>query len=334
MKKRSLILILVGSICLILLFSMLGCPKPGPAETIELDYVTFTPSSNPAVQIFQESFIDKVNERANGELFLNYRGGPEVFAANDITDAVLSGVIDIGFNYVGAYEPIVPGVGAVMLSQLEPEEERAVGAYDALLDLHEQYGLYYIMRSAMTSGNYFYTWVKEPLSKPEELVGRLIGSATAGQPAVEAWGATWVSVSVAENYSALERGIVDGIAGQPPENIVAQGYYEVCPYGIDHPYYKSTVTLVMNLDVWNSLPQNLKDIINEVAIEAETDIKLRTDAARAEIKQELEDYGLTFLTFSPADADSYVQAAYDRAWERQQERFPEVTPHLRELLTK
>lgn len=333
MGKRLLALILAGTVCFVLLFSMLGCPKPSP-EVIELDYVTFTPSTNPAVEIFQESFIDKVNERANGELFLKYRGGPEVFAANDIADAVTSGVIDIGFNYVGAYEPIVPGVGAVMLSQLEPEEERAVGAYDALLELHKQYGLYYIMRAAQTSGNYFYTWVKEPLEKPEDLVGRLIGSATAGQPAVEAWGATWVSVSVAENYSALERGIVDGIAGQPPENIVAQLYYEVCDYGIDHPYYKSTVTLVMNLDVWDSLPQHLQEIITETAIEAETDIKLRTDEARAQIKQKLVDYGLTFIKFSPADAERYVQAAYDRAWERQEERFPEVTPQLRELMTK
>lgn len=334
MKTKSKVTAAVLALLLMLVMGTLLVPHSAlAAKKIRLTYVTFVPKNFAGVIAFHEAFVERVNELAKGELVIEFRGGPEVFAANDIGDAVQSGAVDMGFVYVGAYESIVPGIGAYMLSQLEPEEER-FKAYDYLEELHNQGGLHYVMRAISQTGNYFRTWLRKPVEKPQDLTDVLIGSATAGQPAVDAWGATWVNVAVADNFTALEQGVVDGIAGQPYDTAVAQSYYTVAKYSIDHPYYKCTVPLIMNLNRWNSLPDHLKKIFTEAAIGAETDIKKRTDKFHAEKRQFLIDNGHTFIKFSPADAEWYVQSAYNSAWELQRKRFPKVTPKLREVLSK
>jgi TRAP-type C4-dicarboxylate transport system substrate-binding protein len=329
--------VLVGVICFVLVTVLLLMGvyvAPAPAEEIELSLVGFLPATHADVRGMMENFVNPLNERAKGTLAIKWRGGPESFAANDIGPAVQKGIVDIGFIYVGAYEPIVPGVGALMLSQYEPEEERSGGFYDYFLELHKKYGLYYLMRPAMTSGNFFYTWLKTPVEKPKDLEGMLIGSATAGQPAVLSWKGAWVSVAVADCYTALERGVVKGIAGQPVATWVNQAGYEVAKYNIDHPYYKCTVALIMNLNKWNKLPKNVQDMLKEATIKAETKIKAWQDKLKAKQRQLLTDKGVKFIKFSPEDAAWYVKSAYDSAWEVQQKRFPDVTPKLRELLTK
>lgn len=325
--------VLVGVICFVLVTVSLT-PTSAPAKEIELSLVGFLPATHADVRGMMENFVNPLNERAKGTLAIKWRGGPEAFAANDIGPAVQSGIVDMGFIYVGAYEPIVPGVGAYMLSQYEPEEERSRGFYDYFLEHHKKYGLYYLMRPTATSGNFFYTWLKTPVEKPKDLEGMMIGSATAGQPAVLAWKGAWVSVAVSDCYTALERGVVKGIAGQPVATWVAQGGYEVAKYNIDHPYYKGTIAMIMNLNRWNNLSKNAQDMLKEASIKAETQIKAWQDKILADQRKLLADRGVKFIKFSPEDAAWYLKAAYDGAWEIQQKRFPDVTPKLRELLTK
>jgi len=54
----------------------------------------------------------------------------------------------------------------------------------------------------------------------------------------------------------------------------------------------------------------------------------------AAARQKLVEAGVEIYKLSPDVAEWYLETAYNSAWEYQQERFPEVTPKLRELLTK
>ena len=314
-------------------------PSPAPASTenaaepIVLSYVSFVPPNNSGVVAFDKAFVDKLNERANGELILEFRGGPDVFAALDIGDAVKSGAVDIGYIYFGAYEALTPGVAGLTYSQLEPEEELDI-AYDYVEELHNVGGLHWLGRSSCSTGNFFRTWMRKPVEKTADLKNMLIGSSTGGQPAVEGWGAAWVNVEVADNYTALEQGVVDAIAAQSYATAYTASYYEVAPYSIDHAYFKATTSYIMNLDKYNSLPEHLQKLIDDVAREATTEITALVDADNIFQRAELEKLGHTFIKFEPADAELYVQLAYDRGWARQMEKYPEQTPKLKELLTK
>lgn len=353
MKRR----ILLGTLALLLAISLglISCAKPAPSpapaptpepapapapepeKPIELDWVSFLPKNFVEPVNVQKHFVDKVNERAKGKLVINFRGGPETFGAFDIPKAVQSGVVDMGMVFVGAVEPVVPGVGATMLTELNLEEERQPGgAYDYVLELYKDNGLYYLGRGFHTGKGFFYTWLREKrVDERGDFAGLSIGGTTAAQPAVKAWGATYTPIPLDESYSAMERGVVDAITAQPPASWKDFKNYEVSKYVIDHAIYAATPMVFMNLDSFNSLPKDLQDIITGTFVEAEKEIS----KAAAQIMEDamawmVANGHIEPIKLSPEDTKWYLDAAYEGAWQHQQENFPEVTPKLKELYSK
>ena len=303
-------------------------PKGDP---IVLSFVTFIPQNHPQIVTFQREFIDVINEKANGELIFEFKGGPDTFAPMDMGAAAQSGSVDAAFCLVGSYESMVPAITGMMLSQLEPEEELD-SAYDYLQEIHHAGGLHWIMRGATTTGGFFITWLKNPVSTPQELEKMLIGSSTGGKPAVEAWKGAWIQVESNDSYTAMEQGVSTGIAGQPWAIMESQSMAEVANYAIEHTYYKGTAQFVMNLDKWNSLPPHLQDLITETVREVTPAIKSIGDEDVARCRQGGLDAGMEYITFSPEDAEWYVQSAYDYAWDQLEIKFPEDAAKLREYL--
>ena len=158
-----------------------------------------------------------------------------------------------------------------------------------------------------------------------------IGSTTAGRPAVLGWGATHVNVSMREYYQAMERNLVDGLAGVPITNYVGIGGPEVTKFMVDHPYFKGTGMLLMNLDKWKKLPSHLQKLMLDSAILLEKDQNLWDLQDRAEMRPKIEQAGCKIYQLSPDNAKWLVETAYKSAWEYQQKRFPEITPTLKKF---
>src|SRR4030042_4273729 len=139
--KRFVMLGSSLSIVLLLLAQPVVAQQPAktPAKPIKLTWLSFVPKTNVLVPNFQKMFVDRVNERAKGELIIDFRGGPEVIEAFDQGKAIQQGIVDIALPPVGFYEAIAPGIGGAMLTELTPTEERRPGGgYDYLLELHKK----------------------------------------------------------------------------------------------------------------------------------------------------------------------------------------------------
>jgi len=333
MKKLALLMVL-GFISFVLVVGM--APSTAVyAGPIELNWAGFVPNTSPPASGVQQLFIDKVNERAKGELVIKYRGGPETFPPHDLGKAAQKGVVDIGVAPVGFYEPIAPGIGGAQLTQLTLEEERKPGGgYDYLNDLHKAGGLFYLGRGTFSKEDYFYLWLNKKVDKPEDFQKIRIGTGTGSRAAVIGWGAVAVSVGLPEYFQAMERGVVDGIAGVPLTTYVALGAHEVTKYCVDHPYWQSTVAVFMNLDSWNKLPKHLQSLIMECQIQAEKDYIVLDAEDRAAARQKAKEVGLEFYKLAPDTAEWLLDTAYNATWDYQMKRFPKVTPRLRELLSK
>ena len=339
MNNKGLLTVL-RSIPLILVFVtvlvMVPCVKPAPAaEPIVLNWATFVPNTRPPASGVQRLFIDKVNEGAKGELVIKYRGGPETIKPFDLGKAVQKGVVDIGVAPVGFYEPIAPGIGGAALTQLTLEKERKPGGgYDYLNELHKAGGLFYLGRGTFSKEDYFYLWLNKKVEKPEDFKKIRIGSATGSRAAVVGWGAVHVSIGMGEYFEAMERGVVDGIAGVPLTTYVSMGIHEVTKYCVDHPYWQSTVAVFMNLDSWNKLPKHLQKLIMECQIQAEKDYIPLDAEERAAARQKAKAAGLEFYKLAPGIAKWFLDTAYNATWGYQMKRFPKETPRLKELLSK
>ena len=333
MKKLSLLIVL----CFIAFeFTAFTLPsKAISAEPIVLKWASFLPRNNPETAALQKFFFDKVNERAKGELVIEYRGGPETIASQGLGSAVHKGVVDIIQNIIGFYEAIVPGVNALMLTELTPQEERTSGAHDFIVQLHKEHGLMFLGRGSPSDERFFYTYLNKRVEKPEDFKKLRIGTGTAARAATIAWGAKAIPVrGVGDYYTSMERGLYDGHSSCPLITWVSLGCHEVTKYIIDHPYYMSTIAVVMNLDSWNRLPKHLQELMAEVMIDYPPQYAEVHTKQFAKARKVAEDAGVEFYKLKPDVADWFINTAYTAAWEYQQKRFPEVTPKLKKVLSK
>ena len=332
--KRQTLLVVLGFISFVLVVGMVPSTAvyAGP---IELNWAAFVPNTRPPASGVQRLFIDKVNESAKGELFIKYRGGPETIPPFDLGKAVQKGVVDLGMAPVGFYEPIAPGIGGASLTRLTLGEERKPGrGYDCLNDLHKAGGLFYLGRGTFSKEDYFYLWLNKKVEKAEDFKKIRIGTGPGSRAAVVGWGAVPVSIGMPEYFQAMERGVVNGLAGVPLTTYVAMGVHEVTKYCVDHPYWQSTVAVFMNLDSWNKLPKHLQKLVMECQIQAEKDYIALDVKDRAAARQKAKKAGLEFYKLAPDTAKWFLDTAYEAPWDYQMKRFPKETPRLKESLSK
>jgi len=297
-----------------------------------LKAITFIPVDNPMVK---GGWIwgDLVNERAKGELVIDFIGGPEIIPGFDQPKAVMEGSIDIVYNVTAYSAPLVPSADTMHLSQYLPWEERERGVYDLYVELMKEMNTMYLGRM-MTPNAGFYFWVNDPVERPEDLAGLKMRSAALYDEFMKALSITPVTVAIPDVYSALERGIVDGF-GQPIAVAHGMGWTDITKNLIDHMFYNQNGQILVNLDVWNSIPKHLQDIMIEAAAEQEY---LTTDYIEEVIKdyrQEMQAIGMQFIKFSPADAKYFIDLAYSTSWEVAKEKVsPEMYARLQQLLRK
>lgn len=345
MEKRKL-LILMGILCLLLILVvppfMVACAEEAPApaptptpspkpEPIVLKAVAFLPIKTDTAY-FLQVLTDRVNERAKGELVIDYLGGPEVIPMMDQGEAVSKGVVDINLTSLALHTSIVPEGSALYVSQITMAEERERGFNDFIDKLcREKMNLHYLVR-----GNYlgFYICTNKKVDKPEDLAGLKVRSLRQADRFIEALGGVPVTVATAEAYSALERGVTDAFAGDLML-LDTMKLHEVLKYVIDHPWQTPSVGIVMNLDSWNRLPTHLQDLITDITVEFDSEVPAYNVEREEQARQMLLDGGMEFIKFSPEDAERYVDLAYNAQWgEIEKAVTPENYAKLKELLTK
>ncbi|MFC1980504.1 TRAP transporter substrate-binding protein DctP, partial [Chloroflexota bacterium] len=258
-----------------------------------------------------------------------YIGGPEVMGAFDIGMAAKQGVVDIGWVFATGYAGLVPGVGVLSVSPLTPSEERETGFHDALADMHEKSGLFYLGRGVIPPRPEFYFELKKRIETPYDLVGLKIGPGTMVTGLMEDMGVASIFVRTMEIYGALERGVIDGVVF-PITGYTDFRFYEVAEYVIDHGVLTSNITTTINLDTWNKLPEHLQKLMIEAQLEYERDYPVQHGKFEAEKRQILKDAGIEFIKFSPSDAEWFIENAYDAEWGKILRQNPEIAP-LREM---
>jgi TRAP-type C4-dicarboxylate transport system substrate-binding protein len=106
-----------------------------------------------------------------------------------------------------------------------------------------------------------YLWTKTPINSLADIKGKKIRIfAKAQADYVTALGAEGVSIPVAEVYTALERGTVDGtITG--PDAVEGMKLHEVIKYVTDLQLGVGAGFIVVSRKSWDALPANLRDTL-------------------------------------------------------------------------
>ncbi len=322
---------MLGSISLVLILvapALLGaCAKPAPAEKIIIKAV------HPESMSLKENagfyrIIDSINEQAQGRLFIDLLGGWEVIPGWEQFPALQEGTIDMTYNYPAWYKELVPTANVVHLSKLTPWEERESGLFDFLADRHKEVGVMYLGRAISISPFYAGLTEKKP-SRLEDLAGLKYRSAYLYDPFIEAFGGIPVTVSWAEAYTALERGVVDG-AMNSMGAFADYAWAEVLAYIIDIPFWSpSNALLLMNLDKWNSIPKDLQELMLEALEEGERwYYEEYFPALEISHRYKVQEQGAELIKWSAAEEKRFLDLADSSAWAEMKVLAPEYYDEL------
>jgi TRAP-type C4-dicarboxylate transport system substrate-binding protein len=329
--------VLTKLIVVIVLTISIGCWSASAlaADPIKVDFVSFLNLKQYDSALWRPIFIDKINERARGELRITVRGGPEAIPIFDQAMAVKKGVVDMMYTSVGFYSSLIPGIASIRLSEISPQEERENGTFEYIDAMAQKAGFKYLGRGIPSHTGYFWVFLKDKKAeKPEDFKGMKIGGSPVFFGFLNGLGTTPVGMPLTDYYTALERGVIDGHIGSLSV-FVGIGSHEIAEYAVDHPYWSTPNALMFNLKKWNSLPPHLQKLFIEAAIEQEKAWPVINKVEEGKMRQKAIDAGVEFYKLPPETAEFFHRAAYDKTWEDDAKKYPaEVVNGLRALIEK
>jgi TRAP-type C4-dicarboxylate transport system substrate-binding protein len=330
MKKRLAFTFFVVFFAFTVLVTQYGLAK---AETFTLKAVTAWPktaSEYKAFTTFTDLMEQMVAKKYPGELKIQFIGGPEAVKTPDQVQALQRGMVDMVFTTSAYYLSVLPEVDALKLSDFTPSEERASGAWAYMNDLHEKIGIYYLARLGL--GTKFHLYLKKPL-KSADLKGLNIRVSPMYLQVIKGLGGNPVVIPPTEVYVALERNVVDGYCW-PSVGIGDWGWQKQTKYVVDPGFYNVPNPLLVNLKIWNNLPEKLRDLLKEAAIESEKSVVAYFDDLAKKERPLLIKEGIQVIDLPPAEKEKFLKVAYEEGWKDLVGKSPVAGAKLKELLTK
>jgi len=267
-----------------------------------------------------------MNKRAKGELVFEYAGGPEVIGAKQQPTATRAGAVDMAMVGGSHVMGLVPEVSLLALSRISAPEEREVGAIEFLRALYGKAGLYFVGRLDPKPQQNFYISSTVKITKVDDFKGKAFGAnGTYVQAFAEALGTSFTVVNMSEAFGALDRGLIDMYATSL--DLQARlGIPDVNKFVIDHPFYQSNTTIIINKKSFESLPDHLQKLIMDTYLDFEQNF---IDGAYAGVTvgaAAFEKAGAEFIKFSDADAQRFLDLAYSAESEKWLEKLPQNAP--------
>jgi len=281
---------------------------PAGAQTIELKISHFIPP-NHTFHKWVTAWSEKLTKESNGRLkFTIYPNGQLVGPPNRQFDAARNAITDMAFVLHG----VTPGrYSATELGNL-PFTWPTAGSGSAttsrrLAELAPTYlakehqGLH-ILYAAVANPVVFYS--KVPIRKIEDFKGLKIRYAgVQNKYLLDAVGATPLLIPPPESQDALAKGIVD-VAMFPHEAAVSYDLGTVAKYAIEPGVATATFAFVMNPAKYESLPADLKALIDKASGPAAAeDFGKAWEVAEKEGRDKEMAQGVQMLTLPAADVD-------------------------------
>jgi TRAP-type C4-dicarboxylate transport system substrate-binding protein len=181
-------------------------------------------------------------------------------------------------------------------------------------------------------GYYAFT-VKRPIKKLDDFKGLTLRAAPLYTPIIKKLGAAPVTLSPVETISALQRGVIDGQV-TATMGIHAMGYDEFTKYRIEPGFCQVDNLCLINLDVWNKIPQSLQDVIMDVAKNLEYMYTAHGVYANAADWDMCKQTGMQNYPMEQDEAKKFLALVYDTLWEGILKSSPEYGPRFKKLMTK
>ncbi|QOY34606.1 TRAP transporter substrate-binding protein DctP [Anaerobacillus isosaccharinicus] len=308
-------------------------------KKIELTYAFFAPANTfPAVQM--EKWAEELEARTNGRVKVNTFPGGSLLTAENMYQGVANGIADIGLSST-TYEPgRFPLLAIADMPSGYPNATVASKVLHQLVSEYppEAFNNFKIITTFATEPSFIQSQL--PISNLNELKGKQLRIAGAATPIMEKLGAAPVGMSQAEVPEALQTGIVNGFVSSR-EVLQDLKLAEMVSYITDYPLTINTFVAVMNQDVWNSLPKDVQQVIDELNAEMATFTGEYLDNhVKNSIKWSQQEHGVEVITLTESEKETWdkilreMQEDYVNSLEAQGLPGKEFQEKLYELISQ
>lgn len=265
MKRNLLLMTLIG--IFLITFWMPMNAATAEEKTTTLTYSIFFPPTHGQCKA-GISWAEEVEKRTGGRVKITVFPGGTLTKADQCYDGVVKGISDIGMSCFAYTRGRFPVMEALDLPHGYPSGTVATRvATDFYREMRpkelDDVKMLYI--HAHGPG---LLHTKKPVSTLEDLKGMKIRSTGLSAKITEALGGVPVAMPQSDTYEALQKGVVEGTF-TPIETLKGWKQAEVVKYTTDCTGvgYTTGMFVVMNLDKWNALPEDIKKILEEVSNE-------------------------------------------------------------------
>lgn len=276
-------------------------------------------------------FAKLIEEESGGELTVSITY-PDAIPPLEQFEPVQAGVFDMLFTHPAYHAGVTTFGLAVDGSTADPTVRRESGFFDYVDQYYQNLGLKVVGIPPMGSKPFRF-YLKNPVESEPAFAGRKIRGTVTYHPVIEFLGGTGVVISNGETYSAVQKGVVDGVANAAPAALGLK-LNEVLDYIVDQPYGSASLYYMMNIDSWEGLSDESKAAINRAAMRMENEAISKMDAHAEDEKEKLLELGMKTTRISDAEAAKLDAVWSDGQWELGAKGAPEATAELREIARK
>jgi len=308
LKKCLLLIILFTGA--ILVGGCDGEPESGEQETFEFSLAHFFPANHPAETELVQGWAQEINEATDGRVTITSYPGETLSDADEIYNAVTSGIADIGLSCFSYTRGRFPVLEAFELPGIVYETSWAASktAWEGIqkLDPEEVQDTQLMFVLATGPGDLFTT---TPVNNLEDLQGMNIRATGLSAETLEELGATPDAMPQSEAYEALARGMVQGNLS-PVEVLEGWNHGEVTDYLTRTPFLYNTLFFVtMNQEKWDRLPADIQTTIEEVneAFFEEVACSLWDEQNSSAWEWAVEETGQELIELSESEAERWIE---------------------------
>ena len=296
-------------------------PAPAPAplpEKLHWDVSLWSPAK--ALNYPIEAWVQDMIDKTGGRWEIEIHGGEVLAPAKDTIDGIKAGMFQAGLISSMYIPGKIPLRTVTENPFLAPPTIAGAGQWVQEMSKHpaimkqvDDWNAIALFSFAVTPYEYM---GKKPFKTVEDLKGmRLRIDPISGAP-MEAFGAVPNNIPGPEIYTALERGLLDGVLFVWPYTFGIYKLNELSKYvtlGVELKL--SDMWLAVNKDAWNELPDEWKKLADESAaqtINRYVDYRKKTDQTWLDMFNK---QGLEITTLAPEERAKLVAKA-EPSWEK------------------
>ena len=239
---------------------------PASAEgAVELRWCTFFPATHPLFPM-SEQWGAEIEKLTGGKVKFTYFPGGTLLKGNEIYDGILKGVTDIGMSCFAYTRGRFPTMEAIDLPLGYASGMSASFVINEFYKKFKPKALSEVKILFLHAHGPGLLHSKKPVRKLEDMKGLKVRSTGFSAKVSKALGAVPVAMPMGGTYEALKKGVVEATFG-PMEVLKAWKQAEVVKYTTEcySVGYTTGFFVAMNLKKWNSLPEDVQQVFEDVS---------------------------------------------------------------------